>query len=186
MASVNLILLEDVDSLGLAGDSVSVASGYARNFLIPKNKGVIASTAALRQVESRKVIIAEKREKSILAAKEVAEKLSSVEVIIAMEASDDDKLFGSVTERNIADKLKEQDFDFNPSKIKLENGHIKMLGVSNVEVKLHNDVTATIKVWVVKNDESETPVEEAPVEETPVEETPVEETLVEEPTNAEG
>ena len=149
MASVKLILLEDVDNLGLAGEEVRVAAGYARNFLIPQDLATKASPGALRRLEARKEQIEAARKKALENAEALAAKVNEAEVNISMQASEDNVLFGSVTARMIADKLAEQDINVDHNAIKLDD-HIKELGNYEVVVKLHSQVTATVKVWVVR------------------------------------
>jgi len=149
MASVKLILLEDVDNLGMAGDEVSVAPGYARNYLLPKNLAAKASPGTLRQLEARREKIEEQRKREMEKSKTIAAAIEKAEVTIQMQASDDDQLFGSVTDRVIADKLNEMGIEVSHNQVKLEE-HIKELGMFDVPVKLHGDISATAKVWVVR------------------------------------
>ena len=149
MAHVKLILLDDVEKLGLAGDEVHVAPGYARNYLLPRKLAAKATPGTLRLVESRKAMIAERRAKELAAAQELAEKLNSIEISIAMQATEDDQLFGSVTARMIADELAAQGYKIEHTRIKLDPP-IKTLGGVDVAIKLHADVTAKVKVWVVR------------------------------------
>ena len=149
MAQVSLILLDDVEKLGLAGDEVHVAPGYARNYLIPQGLAAKATPGTLRLIESRKAMIAERRAKELADAKALAEKLASVEISIAMQATEDDQLFGSVTARMIADELAGQGYAIEHTRVKVEPA-IKTLGGFDVEVKLHAEVAATLKVWVVR------------------------------------
>ena len=148
-ASVNLILLEDVENLGLAGDEVRVAAGYARNYLVPQGKATKATKGALRQVEARREIIEAQRKAELAEAEALAAKLAEAEVSIPMQASDDDTLFGSVTNRVIADVLAEQGIEIDSKRILLEE-HIKTLGKFDVDVKLPRGVKAQVKVWVVR------------------------------------
>ena len=108
MANVSLILLDDVEKLGLAGDEVHVAPGYARNYLIPQGLAAKATPGTLRLIESRKALIAARREKELAEAKALAEKLAGIEISIPMQATDDDQLFGSGTARMIAEQLAAQ------------------------------------------------------------------------------
>lgn len=148
MAQVNLILLDDVEKLGLAGDEVHVAPGYARNYLLPRGLAAKATPGTLRLVESRKAMIAARRAKELEDARALAAKLAEVELSIAMQATEDEQLFGSVTARMIAEQLAAQGFNVEHSRIKLDP--IKTLGSFEVEIKLHADVTAKVKVWVVR------------------------------------
>jgi large subunit ribosomal protein L9 len=149
MANVSLILLDDVEKLGLAGDEVRVAPGYARNYLIPRGLAAKATPGILRVIESRKAMIVARRAQELADAKALAEKLASVEISIPMQATDDEQLFGSVTARMIADELTAQGFAIPHSKITVEPA-IKTLGSFEVAVKLHAEVNATVKVWVVR------------------------------------
>ena len=145
---VTLILLDDVAKLGLAGDEVVVKPGYARNYLIPQGLAAKATPGILRLVESRKALIAERRAKELAAAKALAEKIAQVEISISMQATDDDQLFGSVTARMIADELAKQGFAVDHNQVKVDP--IKTLGSYDVEVRLHAEVSAAVKVWVVR------------------------------------
>ena len=149
MAQVSLILLDDVEKLGLAGDEVHVAPGYARNYLIPQGLAAKATPGTLRLIESRKAMIAERRAQALADAKAAAEKLAAVEISIAMQATDDDQLFGSVTARMVADELNKLGFAVEHSRITIEPA-IKTLGGYDVAVKLHAEVSANVKVWVVR------------------------------------
>ena len=149
MAQVSLILLDDVEKLGLAGDEVHVAPGYARNYLIPQGLAAKATPGTLRLIESRKAMIAERRAQALADAKAAAEKLASVEISIAMQATEDDQLFGSVTPRMVAEELNAQGYAIEHSRVIIDPP-IKMLGNFEAEVKLHSEVTAAVKVWVVR------------------------------------
>ena len=149
MAQVSLILLDDVEKLGLAGEEVHVAPGYARNYLIPQGLAAKATPGTLRLIESRKAMIAERRAQALADAKAAAEKLATVEISIAMQATDDDLLFGSVTSRMVADELNKLGFAVEHSRITIEPA-IKTLGGYDVAVKLHAEVSANVKVWVVR------------------------------------
>ncbi len=149
MANVKLVLLDDVENLGLAGEEVQVAPGYARNYLLPRGLAAKATRGALRLIESRKVQIAARREKEKVEAKELAVKLAGIELSIPMQATEDEQLFGSVTARVISETLAGQGFSIDHNRIKMEP--IKALGTFEVEVKLPHDITATLKVWVVRS-----------------------------------
>ena len=149
MANVSLILLDDVENLGLAGDEVKVAPGYARNYLIPKKLAAKATPGTLRLIESRKAQIAARRAAELENAKAIAAKLADVEISIAMQATEDDQLFGSVTSRMVADELAAQGFDIAHNRISIEPP-IKSLGSFEADVKLHAEVTAKVKIWVVR------------------------------------
>ena len=147
--NVKLILLEDVEDLGNAGDTVNVASGYARNYLVPKGFAVKVSPAALRQVESRKGKIAEHRKMELDKANAIALKISELELTIPMQAGDDNQLFGSVTSHLISEEAAKHGVEFESKRVKLEKP-IKEIGNYTIEIKLHSELTASLKVWVVK------------------------------------
>lgn len=151
MAHVKLVLLEDVEHVGLAGDEVSVAPGYARNYLIPRGLAMKSTPATARILEARKAKIEQQRAAELAAARELAGKLAELTLSFAMQASDDDQLFGSVSARAIADKLKaEFGMDIDHTKIKLED-NIKALGTYVVDVKLHSEVVAQLSIVVVRS-----------------------------------
>jgi large subunit ribosomal protein L9 len=146
---MEVILLEDVQGLGKRGEKVKVASGYGRNFLIPSRKAIIAGGAgaqifkeAERQRESRD-------QKTRRAAEKHAQELSKISVTVSMQAGEDDKLFGSVTAAHIAEQIAKQGHEVDKRHIELDEP-LKALGVYTVRIKLHQDVDANIKVWVVK------------------------------------
>jgi large subunit ribosomal protein L9 len=149
MANVTLILLDDVENLGLAGDQVTVAPGYARNYLIPRKLAAKATPGTLRLIESRKAQIAARRAAELENAKALAAKLADVEISIAMQATEDDQLFGSVTSRMVAEELKNQGYAIEHSRISIEPA-IKTLGSFTADVKLHAEVMAAVKIWVVR------------------------------------
>lgn len=149
MAHVSLILLDDVENLGLAGEEVHVAPGYARNYLIPRGLAAKITPGIMRVIESRKAIIAARREQELADARALAAKLAEIELSIPMQAMEDDQLFGSVTNRMIADLLSAQGIEVEYNRIKVEPA-IKSLGKFEVEVKLHADVSAKLSVWVVR------------------------------------
>jgi large subunit ribosomal protein L9 len=148
MAHVQVILREDVDSLGHAGDLVRVKPGFARNFLIPQGKAIAATEASKRELEHQQRVIAEKvrRERELLEAER--KKYDGVVVEIAAQAGEEGKLFGSVTSAQIAETLAERGLEVDRRRIDLAEP-IKSLGEHDVVVRLHRDVTATLKVKVV-------------------------------------
>jgi large subunit ribosomal protein L9 len=149
MSQVKLILLEDVETLGLAGEEVNVAVGYARNYLLPRNLAAKATPGALRVLESRRGNIEEQRAHELEKAKSLVDKIAALEISIQMQASEDDQLFGSVTERVIADKMAELGVEVDHNRIKMSEP-IKTLGEYTIDIKLHHDVATTAKVWVVR------------------------------------
>ena len=146
---MKLILREDVENLGKVGDVVHVAGGYGRNYLLPRGLAVKASTKNLKEQEHQKKLIQARLERQKKDAQELAGSLDSVSCTIARKTGEEDKLYGSVTSRDIEEALKEEGVTIDRKRILLEEP-IKKLGVYTVPVKLHTEVTGNIKVWVVK------------------------------------
>lgn len=146
---MKLILVQNVDNLGKAGDVVTVKEGYARNFLLPNNKARPATPGNMRIVEERRKKEAAEEEKKAEAARALANRLSNLSLTISVEAGEEDKLFGSVTSDMISDKLKEEGIEIDKKDISVEEP-IKKLGVYQVSAKLHPVVKATLRIWIVK------------------------------------
>ena len=150
MSTSKLILLQDVENLGLAGEEINVAPGYARNFLIPNGLAAKATTAALRKIASSKEKIDEKRLKDLEAANALSEKLAAMAITITVQASDDGHLFGSVNERMVADSLAASGVKIDHQRLRLEE-HIRSLGEFKLDIKLHPQVVLNTKVNVVRS-----------------------------------
>lgn len=149
MANISLILLQDVENLGLAGEEIHVAPGYARNYLIPRKLAAKSTPATLRRIEANRAQIEAKRAEELAAAQALGEKLKEVELSIPMQATADEQLFGAVTARVIAEGLEKSGFSIPHTRIKLD-APIKLLGSYDIDVKLHADVTVPVKVYVVR------------------------------------
>jgi large subunit ribosomal protein L9 len=145
---MKVILTQDTDSLGLAGEIVEVAKGYARNYLIPKKIALEATQDNIKRTEVQRKHIEIKRIKLKEDALKVKERLADVVITIAQKAGEEDKLYGSVTSMDIASRLENQGISIDRRKIILEKP-IKTLGEFPVHIKLHPQVTASIKVAVV-------------------------------------
>lgn len=145
---MKVILTEEIRGLGTRGDVVTVKDGYARNFLLPKNLAREASAGNLKQIEHerRKWSLLAQQEKDI--AQKAADKVKGVKITIEKRVGEHGHLFGSVTANEIADALMEKGIEVDKRRIELEQP-IKNLGVHDVDVRLHRDVTAQIKVEVV-------------------------------------
>ena len=150
--SKEIILLKDVEHLGNAGDIVSVADGYARNYLLPKGYGDVVSKATKRQLVKIQKENAIAKTNEIADATELLKSLEDVQCTIAVKVTEDDKMYGSITEDDIISALEELGVNLTKSFIVLEE-HIKELGVFDIEVKLHPEVSGSFKLWVV-NEES--------------------------------
>jgi len=146
---MKVILKETIDALGDAGKIVEVKPGYARNFLIPKGKAVLATNSNLKVYEQELKLESIRALKGKKLAEELAAKLSKISVTSAVQVGEEDKIFGSVTSHNIADLLKDQGYEIDRKKILLDEP-LKALGVYDVAIKLHPEVEAKIKVWVVR------------------------------------
>lgn len=144
-----VILKENVDNLGRIGEVVKVTDGYARNFLIPKKLVVPANANNVAAVEHQKKMLEKKRSAEKLSAEELSKKISGFTCNITRKVGEKDKLFGSVTTGDIADALKAGGLDIEKRIIHMKEP-IKALGVHTVEIKLLPEVTANLKVWVVK------------------------------------
>ena len=146
--AMQVILKEDVHNLGKAGELVKVKPGYGRNFLIPQGKAVIATASNVKQIEHEKKLIAAKQAQLSKDAQAMSDKLASVEVQIERQAGEEDKLFGSVTSRDIAEALKDKGVTIDHRKVHLAEP-IKTIGYHTVEIRLGTGVTGKIKVVVV-------------------------------------
>jgi len=146
---MKVILIEDVKSIGSMGDIIDVKDGYARNFLFPKKLAREAINSNLKIIEDikKKKLIAQAKEKK--EADAIKEKISALSCTIPVEAGEDDKLFGSVTSQDISRAFETEGLVIEKRKIILEEP-IKKLGVYNISIKLHPEVIAEVKVWVVK------------------------------------
>lgn len=147
---MKLILRKNFNLLGQVGEIVDVKDGYARNFLIPRQIAYPATAGNLRALEEEKKQIAKKESKNLAAAQELSTELEKVSVTIPVTVGEDEKIFGSVTSKMIADALLEKGFDVDHRKIEIEEP-IKALGIYSVKVKVHADVVATVKTWVVRD-----------------------------------
>jgi large subunit ribosomal protein L9 len=146
---MKVILKQDFASLGKFGDVVQVKDGYARNFLIPREIAMPASDKNLRLLneDRKRVEIRQVKEKRV--AEELAKSLEPVSLTAAVQVGEEDKVFGAVTSQDIANLLQAKGFEIDRRKIVLDEP-IKALGVYEVPIKLHAQVEAKIKVWVVK------------------------------------
>jgi len=146
---MELILKKDVDKLGKTGDVISVKRGYARNFLIPKDLALPATPANLKVVEREKTKTIQRQKQEIDQAQELAKKIAAVSCTISVRAGEDGKLFGSVTNQDIAQAYAQENLNIDKRKIEIPEP-IKEVGVFKISVKLHPEVVAQAKVWVVK------------------------------------
>jgi large subunit ribosomal protein L9 len=148
---MQVILRDDLDNLGKSGEVVNVKPGYARNYLIPRGLAVKATATDVTRVDHEKRVIAARTAKLAKEAQGEADRLSQVSVSIARAVGEEEKLYGSVTSRDIAEALQAQGITVDSRKLHLDEP-IKTLGLTEVPVKLGRGVSASIKVWVVKKE----------------------------------
>lgn len=150
---MKVILRKDVETLGKIGDIVNVKNGYARNFLIPRGYAYTATEGAIKALEIEKKRMAKKIEQDRARAEELSQELSKIQLTFQMKVGEEGRLYGSVTPLMIAQKLQEE-FNFNIDKRNiLLDESIKSLGIFDVKIKLFQDINATIKVWVINEEE---------------------------------
>lgn len=153
MKSVKVILRQDMDTLGEAGEVVSVRPGYARNYLLPRGFAYEATAKNVRQLEDERKRAEANARRDFLEARRRASLLENVQITFEARAGEESKLFGSITNADIADRLNDYGLDFAVDRRAIElDEPIKSLGMFSVPVKLHADVRPEIKVWVVKQD----------------------------------
>ncbi|MDX1536769.1 50S ribosomal protein L9 [Arsukibacterium sp.] len=147
---MQVILLDKVSNLGGLGDNVTVKSGYARNFLFPQGKAVPANKANTEKFEQRRAELEAKLAADLAAANDRAAKLAELgEVTIASKAGDEGKLFGSVGTRDIADAITEAGVKVTKAEVKLPNGTLRETGEFDIDLQLHAEVVATVKVVII-------------------------------------
>jgi large subunit ribosomal protein L9 len=148
-ATIQVILQHDVQNVGKSGDLVKVRPGFARNFLIPRDLAVPATTSAVNRISHEKAVAMAKAEKAKKEAREFAAKIDGMLLTIARPVGEEDRLFGSVTSKDIHAALVAKGIELDRKKMHLAEP-IKALGTFEIPVKLIADVTATLKVAVVK------------------------------------
>lgn len=144
-----VILKQEVANLGDTGDVVKVAPGYGRNFLIPRGLAITASEGSVRELEHQKRMAEAIRRKQMQGAKELAERIEGTAISIRRETGEDDKLFGSVTNRDIVEALAAEGIEVDRRVIQLDEP-IRSIGLFTVPARLHREVTANIRVYVIR------------------------------------
>jgi large subunit ribosomal protein L9 len=150
---MDVILKKDCEGLGKSMDVVTVKDGYARNFLLPRGIAELATEGNKRAVAESKKHSDKRDQKQIKVAKELARKIENVPCTIPVRVGEEDKLFGSVGTQDICDFLAKEGFAVERSAIELAEP-IKSLGVYTIEIRLHREVAAMLKVWVVKDEKA--------------------------------
>jgi len=146
---MEIILLESVDRLGVLGDLVNVRPGFARNYLLPKGKAKLATAANIAEIAERRAEL-EKHEAEVLkAARARAEQLEGLEISITAKSGGEGKLFGSVTNANITEAVNEKGIELEKSEVRMPEGPIRLAGEYDIDLHLHTDVNATIKLTVI-------------------------------------
>jgi large subunit ribosomal protein L9 len=168
---MKVILKEDIDSLGSIGNVVEVKNGYGRNYLIPRDLAVEANPKNLKQFEHQKKLLLKKIKKAQTDAEGLAGELSSLTLTFEVRSGEDDKLFGSVTSKDVAEAIAAQGIEIDKRKINLQEP-IKRLGSYEVPIKVREEVSASVKLEVKKAGAAEAiePAEETKAEEVKVEE----------------
>ncbi len=146
---MQVILMEKVGSLGNLGDVVKVKDGYARNYLIPQGKAKRATDENLKVFESRRAELERVQAEALAQAQERAAKLEGLMVQVTQKAGVDGRLFGSVTNYDIVEALKKQGIEVERAQVRMPQGPLKQVGESSIQIGLHADVVATIKVSVL-------------------------------------
>ncbi len=146
---MQIILLDKVANLGNLGDVVTVKAGYARNFLIPTKRARRATETAIKEFEARRAELEKLAADKLTAAQALGEKLSGMTVLISQKAGVDGRLFGSVTNADIADSLVKTGYQIAKSQVRMPNGPLKTIGDFTVSVAAHTDVVVDIAVKVV-------------------------------------
>ncbi|MCX5722619.1 MAG: 50S ribosomal protein L9 [Nitrospirae bacterium] len=157
---MKVILQETMEGVGHLGDLIDVKNGYARNFLLPRKKAVLADSRSIKAFEHIKRVAGERAKKEKSEIETHAKSISAVSITIQAQVGKDDKMFGAVTVKDIAEALAEKGFTVDRRKIQLDQP-IKELGTVTVPIKLPRDVTATVAIHVVKKQEAEAAPAEA-------------------------
>lgn len=148
---MKVILRKDVNNLGQMGEIVTVKNGYARNYLIPRSLAYFATPGAINALEVEKKQYAKRQAKEKSVAEEFAAQLAEVQVSIPMKVGEENRLYGSVTPQMIAQELSVLGHDIDRRNIIIDEP-IRSLGIFDVRIKLHTDVFATVKVWVINEE----------------------------------
>jgi large subunit ribosomal protein L9 len=151
---MKVILRDDIEKLGTAGNIVNVADGYARNFLFPRNLAVPATKGNTRSIEEIKKQKQFRENKRRREAEKLKDKLEKLSLTAEVQTGEEDKVFGSITAANIATLIEKQGIEIDKRKIHLDEP-LKALGVYTIEIKLASDVTAGVKLWIVKKEEEQ-------------------------------
>lgn len=148
---MKVILRQSIPTLGDMGAVVNVKDGYARNYLIPHSFAFIATPKAIKALDYEKKLFVKKQEREKIAAEELANQFADLQISIAMKVGEEGKLYGSVTNQMIAQELALRNFNIDKRNIIMEDA-IRTCGIFSVKVKLHSEVIAPLKIWVISED----------------------------------
>jgi len=146
---MEVILSQDVKALGKAGDVVKVKAGFARNYLLPRKVAYPATPTNVKKIEQERVKKAAQQEEEQVKAQETAEKIAKVSCNVSVEVNDLEKLYGSVTQTDIVKSLAQEGYEIDKNDVLLDKP-IEELGIYEIGVRLHPNVTAKVRVWVTK------------------------------------
>lgn len=149
---MKVLLLDDIEKLGYLGDVVEVKQGYARNYLLPQRLAVIPTERAVKSIENERAKRAEQRKIAVEQLKKVCQSIEGAEVVVSAKANEQGHLFGSVSEKEIAENLQNQGFQVSSKMVRIDE-HIKELGEHKVQIRFAADLVQTIKVTVVAQQE---------------------------------
>ena len=148
---MKVIFLKDVKGTAKKGEMKEVSDGYARNFLLPKGVAKEATASSINDLNQQKTADSQKKEKEEQQAKDLADRLKELSVIMHSKAGDGGKLFGSITSKDIAERLKkDHDIEIDKRKIEIDGGNIKTMGSTQAEVKVYPAVVAKLKIQVTE------------------------------------
>jgi large subunit ribosomal protein L9 len=146
---MKVILTQDVPGVGAIGDLIRIKDGFGRNHLIPQGKAIKATSQNIKVLEHEKRLVKDKLNKTTREAEKLAARIEAISCTVAKAAGEEDKLFGSVTSMDIESSLKQEGIEIDRRRILLPEP-IKALGIYTIPIKLHPEVTANLKLWVVK------------------------------------
>lgn len=146
---MRVILIKDFENLGKTGDTVDVKSGYVRNYLVPQGIALVANSAGLKKIQEQIRLKELRHKKALQKSQEMAEKINSLSITVPVQVGEEDRVFGAVTAQMIADQLIEKGYEIDKRHILLDEP-IKALGIFEIPVKIHQEVTAKVKLWVIK------------------------------------
>lgn len=152
---MKVLLISDVESLGYFGDVVEVKDGYARNYLIPQGHATVPTDTAVKSIEKERAQRADERKLAREQLESAASRFDDASVIVTAKANEQGHLFGSVSEKDIAENLREQGFEVATDMVRMNHGHIKELGRHEVKIRFAVDLVKTVAVAVLGQDEGQ-------------------------------